>query len=91
MAGYRLMPSIIRIISSFQLYNYFIAPFIKIRQDLFRQKSQIKKEDSIQNFEFKKKSSLKNVNFTYERSKKEENFILKDLNLEIFIGDKIGI
>ena len=92
MAGYRLMPSIIRIISSFQLYNYFIAPFIKIRQDLsFVKNLKLKKEDSIQNFEFKKKIQLKNVNFTYERSKKEENFILKDLNLEIFIGDKIGI
>ena len=60
MAGYRLMPSIIRIISSFQLYNYFIAPFIKIRQDLsFVKNLKLKNEDSIQNFEFKKKSSLK--------------------------------
>ena len=92
MAGYRLMPSIIRIISSFQLYNYFIAPFTKIRQDFsFVKNLNLKNEDSIQNFEFKKKIHLKNIDFTYERSKKKENFILKNLNLEISIGDKIGI
>lgn len=92
MAGYRLMPSIVRIISSVQMYNYLIEPFTKIRQDLlFFKKLNIQTKDSIKNFDFKKNIQLKNINFSYNKSKYEENIILKDLNLEILNGDKIGI
>ena len=37
-----------------------------------------------------KKKSIKNK-FYIRKIKKKENFILKNLNLEISIGDKIGI
>lgn len=56
----------------------------------FLQNSQIKKSRNISgNLKFKKNISLKNVSFSY--NKNEQNIILKDINLNIKTGTRIGI
>ena len=94
LAGYRLMPSMVRILSSLQLYNYLIVPFRKISNEFNTFKYvDTKNEDKVKNFQFNKNIILTSVNFSYEKSikRKENTKLFSNLNLEINIGDKIGV
>ena len=94
LAGYRLMPSMVRILSSLQLYNYLIVPFRKISSEFNTFKYvDTKNEDKVKNFQFNKNIILTSVNFSYEKSikRKENTKLFSNLNLEINIGDKIGV
>lgn len=94
MAGYRIMPSMVRILSSLQLYDYLIIPFKKIKSefDTFKIIGS-NNEDKIQNFQFKNKIIFNDVKFSYEKSfkQKEKSKLFNSLNFEISIGDKVGI
>ena len=88
------MPSMVRILSSLQLYNYLIIPFRKISSEFNMFKNvDTKNEDKIKDFKFKKNIIFNNVDFSYEVSKKqkENTKLFSNLNFEIVIGDKIGI
>ena len=96
MAGYRLVPSFARIVSSLQSYNYFIQSSNKLRKDFEKfEYSKKDSKDTISNFKFTNSINLKNIHFSYHKIKpkedKENYFIFKDLNMKINLGDKIGI
>ena len=96
MAGYRLVPSFARIVSSLQSYNYFIQSSNKLRKDFDKfEYSKKDSKDTISNFKFTNSINLKNIHFSYHKIKpkedKENYFIFKDLNMKINLGDKIGI
>ena len=94
LAGYRLMPSMVRILSSLQLYNYLIIPFRKISSEFNTFKYvDTKNEDKIKDFKFNKNVIFNSVDFSYEKSikQKENTKLFSNLNFEIVIGDKIGI
>ena len=93
-AGYRIIPSFIRIIQSLQKFSFLIQPITKLRQDFdnFKYlKKNVKNSDA--NFRFKNSIILKDVTFSYKKKITSDNSenILSNLNLTIDRGDKIGI
>ena len=92
-AGYRLLPSIVKIISSVQLYSFFVTPFKKIAQEMEMFKQNINEtNDTKKNFIFKSNIKLKNISFSYNKSKNEMSDKIFNNNIfEILKEDKVGI
>ena len=80
---YRLMPSVNRIYTSYNNILYHLKALEKIHSDLLYAPEDLGDEE----VEFKKEIKLKNVSFEYKKNKP----ILKDINLTIKKGEKVGI
>jgi len=93
-AGYRMVPSFGRILSSIHRISFSLEAIKKIYIDHEKfkiNKSNNVKEEKINNL-FSKNLKVTNLNFSYEKNQKNINSeILQDLNLEIKKKDKIGI
>ena len=92
-ASVRLMPGIAKILNSFQNIKYNF-PVVDLIYDEFKKNKDLNISPNIDNLNNKKFTfeniSLNNLNFTYNLDN-EKNIILKNLNLKINKGDKIGI
>ena len=92
-ASVRLMPVIEKILNSFQNIKYNF-PVVDLIYDEFKKNKDLNISPNIDNLNNKKFTfeniSLNNLNFTYNLDN-EKNIILKNLNLKINKGDKIGI
>lgn len=84
-AFYRALPSLNKIIASYNNFQYFKNTIDQIRQDL-----KIKKEayQSIEEITFKRKIELSNVAFKYQGA---DDFLFDGLSLEINKGDKVAV
>jgi len=86
-AGFRLLPSLARITGAIQIIKYNLATLnlvnkhLKLKEDNYFRKGQ-------ENIYFSESITIKDVVFKYENSK---NNIIKNLNLKIKFGEKIGI
>jgi len=80
---YRLMPSVNRIYSSYNQVLFYIKSLEITHNDLIYEPEDLGKEE----IEFKKEIRLKNIYFEYEVAKD----VLKDVNLTIKKGEKVGI
>ena len=90
-AAFRTLPSLINLnISKLRQKNYLFA--VEYLHNQFKNQSfEIKNDEDysiIKNFKFKDKISLKNISFKFPSSDKS---ILKNINLDIFKYDFIGI
>lgn len=85
-ASFRLMPSLNKIISSQQILRYQVPSVNEIYREL--NNNHLKNIPNSKNtLSFKKTLELKNISFYYVPQK----IILKNLNLKIKFGEKIGI
>jgi len=80
---YRLMPSVNRIYSSYNQILFRLKSLEIMHNDLIYEPENLGNED----ITFNKKIELKNITFSYEENKD----ILKDINLTIKKGEKVGI
>ena len=80
---YRLMPSVNRIYSSYNQVLFYLKSLEITHNDLIYEPEDLGEEE----IEFKKEIRLKNIYFGYE----EDKDILKNINLSITKGEKIGI
>ena len=80
---YRLLPSVNRIFSSYNDILFRIESLNIIHNELIYEAEDLGDEE----VEFNEKIELKNINFHYIENKP----ILKDINLEIKKGEKVGI
>jgi ATP-binding cassette subfamily B protein len=80
---YRLMPSVNRIYTSYNNILYHLKALEKIHSDLLYAPEDLGDEK----VEFKKEIKLQNISFEYKKNKP----ILKDINLTIKKGEKVGI
>jgi ATP-binding cassette, subfamily B, bacterial PglK len=81
LAMYRLLPSVNRIVSS---YNTVLWHHKSI--DIITEELKTPKEDLLdKNIEFRDKIELKNINFSYQ-----ERLVISDISLTINKGEKIG-
>jgi ABC-type multidrug transport system fused ATPase/permease subunit len=85
--AFRIMPSINRIIMSMQNIKYSQSSLFKLVDEL-KQFQQINLKQIQQSNSFNKSIKMKNISFSYSS---DSEVILKNLNLEICKGDKIGI
>ena len=86
-ATFKIIPSLNKIIASFQSLKY-LKPSLNIIYNEIKNYLSINKENLIEKeFFFKKNIKFENVSFTFNGT----NFILKKANLEINKGHKIGI
>ena len=89
-AAFRLVPSIVRIMNSFQqiLFRYPVAEAYLKEFDI--KKNDNKKTENIKNdlILFKEKIELNKINFTYPNT---TNKVLSEINLKILQGSSIGI
>ena len=91
-AGYRLVPSLGKILSQIQAFQYNIQSGVRLLRDKERFKSFEKNKQTAQFNNFKKEIEIKNVSFSYEKDlQNEKNLIFKNLNFKIKLGKKIGI
>ncbi len=90
-ASFRLLPTIVKIIKSFNTIKYNLPVFKLIYSELKdTDKKKIPAENDIdQSFQFKN-LNIKNLNYSY-KSKDEKKIILSNINFNINNGDKIGI
>ncbi len=86
-AFYRIIPSVLRIVRSLQTLNYD-TPVVDQLLISLKQKIDQEFKKEYKDFNFSKSISLSNISFTYPKSQKK---IIKDINLEIKKGEKIGI
>ena len=83
LAAIRLTPSVNKILSSIQKLKYGLIPMDKLYRELINYKKSQKK---IKNYNLKKSIKFKNISFGYN-----DRSILKNFNLHINLGEKIGI
>ena len=90
-AAYRLIPSFSTILSSLQGFQYNIQSLNNLLIDSVKFKKIDNQKQS--QIKFQKIINLKNVSFTYNNLNDDidRNDILKEINLEIHQGEKIGI
>ncbi len=86
-AGFRLAPSLNRIITHLSSLKSVIPSVNRVRKEFLKHINKNIIENK-ENFSFKEKIKLENVSFKY---KNKRRFILKKINLEINKGDLIGI
>ena len=85
----RMLPSVTKIIKSIQTIKFNSVVIDKMYNQILNSKNLDKNFDNknYDRIDFKK-ISIKNLNYKYPTN---ENYILKDINLNITKGDKIGI
>ena len=81
LALYRLLPSINRIVNSYNTVLWHHKSIDIITEEL----NTLKEDLSDKNIEFRDKIELKNINFSYQ-----EKLVLNDISLTINKGEKIG-
>lgn len=92
----RLIPSIAKLISNIQTFN-FSKKSIDVLEELLLQKKNSNENSFTQNtnkkksLEFKNSIKIKEVHFSYIDENNKLKEIIKDLNIEIKKNDKIGI
>lgn len=86
LVAFRIIPIINKILTSAQHIRFTQPSFIKL--NLEQQKPIISKSLNLKDFSFKKNIAIKIKKFKYESKK---NFYLKNINLNILKGSKIGI
>ena len=84
-ASFRLLPSLNKIISSQQILRYQVPSVNEIYREL--NNNHLKNIPNSEALNFRRTLELKNINFYY----KPKKIILKNLNLKIKFGEKIGI
>ena len=95
-AGYKILPSISRILISLQQLEYNVQGIDSIAKnykeiDAIRKKDQLKnKSEIITDLKFNKNIEIKNVSFKYSSSK-DDDYVLKNINLIIEKNKHIGI
>ena len=86
-AGYRLMPALQQIYSSFTQITFVNASLNELYNDLKKLKPfKVNRDNS--EISFNEKISLKNVNYNYPNSSRTA---LKDINLNIFANSTVGL
>jgi len=83
-AAFRMIPSINRILAALQNIKYYSSSIDVISKELFD--SPIIEKNKPSSFEFKNKITVDNLDFSYKKKK-----ILEGINLDIQIGETIGI
>ncbi len=86
LVAFRIIPIINKILTSAQHIRFTQPSFIKLNSE--QQKPIISKSINFEDFSFKKNITIKIKRFSYESKK---NFYLKNINLNILKGSKIGI
>ena len=86
-SSFKLLPSINRILGSFNIFKFSKPSVDSIYEELNSNKID-KEKDNAKIGNFKEKIEFKNVNFKYE---KRESLAIENLNLEIKKGDKVII
>jgi len=89
-ASYRVIPSIVKILRSFQSLDWGVKSTEVLYKILMEEKVETKLSDrkDIQKLEFKDQIKLNSINFKY---KKNQNEIIKNLDLEIKKFETVGI
>ena len=87
-AAFKIIPSINRIISSFQIFIFSIPAINIVFNELKLESEIFIKSDTIDSHKNFSKINLVNVNFSYEKNKPN---ILNNINLTINKGDIIGL
>ena len=93
-ASIRLMPGIVKILQSFQNIKYNIPVVNLLNEELGKYKNQNTFQKNFENNQNKftfENLTLKNVFFSYQNKNFNETEVLKDINIKIIKGDKIGI
>jgi len=93
-ASYRLIPSLSRTVSSLQRIQFNFPSASRLNNDFVKFKNLVENnnEENPKKFNLKKSIRFENVSFSYKIDpKNQRDFILKDLNLEVIKGQKIGI
>lgn len=85
MAGYRAMPSLVRILQSHQVINY-IKPILNLVIDDLTEQKKLEKSSQIADKGFNDNLTIKDFNFNYD-----SKIIFKNLNFRIKKGSAIGI
>jgi len=83
-AAFRMIPSINRILAALQNLKYYSSSIDVISKELFD--SPIIEKNKPSSFEFNNKITVDNLDFSYKKKK-----ILEGINLDIEIGETIGI
>ena len=87
-AGFRILPSVNRLLSALQSVRYANEVGKLIYDSFNNDKLFIRRNNKIQNINFKKLIKFENIYFSY---KKNDQFSLSNINLEIKKGESIGI
>ncbi len=93
-ASYRLIPSLARTVSSLQRIQFYFPSIARINNDFVKFKNLVEKNYEEKNDKFKLKKSIRfeKVSFSYKiNPKTQKDFIIKDLDLMVNKGEKIGI
>jgi len=93
-ASIRLMPGIVKILQSFQNIKYNVPVVNLLNEELGKYKNQNTFQKNFENNQNKftfENLTLKNVFFSYQNKNFDETEVLKDINIKIIKGDKIGI
>ena len=93
-AGYRMVPSFGRILSSLHRMSFSLQAIKKIYIDheKFKTNNLIAEKEIKSDNIFRKNLKILNLNFSYEKNQKNYNSeILQNLSLDIKKGDKVGI
>ncbi len=93
-AGYRMVPSFGRILSSLHRMSFSLQAIKKIYIDheKFKTNNVIAEKEIKTDNIFRKNLKILNLNFSYEKNQKNYNSeILQNLSLDIKKGDKVGI
>ncbi len=91
-AAYRIIPSLSRIFTNLQRFQYNSQSIPKMSYDkqLFKLTNDLNSK-TLEKINFNKNIELKDVSFAYNNSKTQTDIILKNINLIIRKGEKIGI
>ena len=91
-ASYRIIPSLSRIFTNLQRFQYHSQSIPKMSFDkqLFKLNYDFNTK-KLEKINFEKNIELKDVSFAFSNSKTQTDFILQNINLIIKKGEKIGI
>ena len=91
-AAYRLAPSLGKILSSIQRFQYSIQSAKKLSIDKEKFLTQEENNPSTESLEFNNEIKINNISYSYNKNlKQEKNFVLKNIDFEIKQNSKIGI
>ena len=91
-AAYRLAPSLGKILSNIQKFQYSIQSAEKLSIDKAKFDKFLDKSKNNQEIKFNSGIIVKNLSYSYKKNfKDEKNLVLKDISLDIRPSSKIGI